>query len=256
MSAYIPKVVMITGCTGGFGTAFAQKFAQNGSRLILTSRSEKRLHDLQKTLKDPVVYPIISDIRETDEIKRALDTRPPEFDAIDLLINNAGLALGFSKAYEAKLEDWEDMININTKGLVACTRLVLPGMVERERGHIINIGSTAGNYPYPMGHVYCGTKAFVKQFSLALRADLTGTGVRVTNIEPGKAKTNFSVVRFKGNLEKAEEVYEGMEPLTAEDVAEAVFWAATLPLHVNVNRLELMPTNQSFGPFAIHRDPS
>jgi len=172
---------------------------------------------------------------------------------MDLLINNAGGALGLDKIFEAELEDLDMMIETNVKALTRITRLILPEMVKRKRGHIINIGSGAGNWPYPSGHVYCGTKAFVKQFSLAMRADLQGTNIRVTDVEPGMVETQFSLVRFKGDAEKANAVYANTDPLQAEDIAETVTWIATLPEHVNVNTIEVMPTKQSFSPLAVER---
>jgi 3-hydroxy acid dehydrogenase / malonic semialdehyde reductase len=169
-------------------------------------------------------------------------------------VNNAGLALGLNPAQEADLDDWDQMIDTNCKGLVYCSRAILPGMVARKRGHVINLGSVAGTYPYPGGNVYGGTKAFVHQFSLNLRSDLHGTGVRVTCVEPGMADTEFSLVRFSGDQAKADNVYTGMQPMTADDIAESIHWAATMPQHVNVNTLELMATAQSFAPFQVARD--
>jgi NADP-dependent 3-hydroxy acid dehydrogenase YdfG len=178
---------------------------------------------------------------------------PEAQQSVDLLINSAGLALGLEPAHRASLEDWDEMIDINIKGLVHTTRALLPGMVERNRGHIINIGSTAGSYPYPGGNVYGGTKAFVKQFSLNLRADLLGTAVRVTNLEPGMVETEFSLVRFHGDAPRARATYQGLTPLSAEDIADVAYFCATCPPHLNINRLELMPTAQAFGPLAVHR---
>ena len=256
MTAYLPRTVMITGATGGFGTAFARRFARAGCRLIVTSRCHDRLAVLTQELDNSPIHGIILDIRNRKAIETMIDDLPDDFAQIDLLINNAGLALGQEPAQETDLDDWEAMIDTNNKGLVICTRLVLPGMIERHQGHIINIGSIAGTFPYPGGHVYCASKAFVQQFSLALRADLLGTNVRVTTIEPGMVETNFSLVRFKGNAQKAAQVYAHTTPLTAEDVAETVFWASTLSPHVNINRIELMPTTQAFSPLAVHRVPS
>jgi 3-hydroxy acid dehydrogenase/malonic semialdehyde reductase len=170
-----------------------------------------------------------------------------------VLVNNAGLALGLEPAHRASLDDWETMIDTNCKGLVTCTRALLPGMVERGRGHVVNIGSVAASYPYPGGNVYGATKAFVQQFALNLRADLLGTGVRVTVVEPGMAETEFSLVRFQGDAARAKDVYAGIHPLSADDVADAVTWCVTRPPHVNVNRVEVMPTQQAFSPFAVHR---
>ena len=250
--SYLPKIVMITGATGGFGEAFARKFAAAGCKLILTSRKTDKLDALVATLKVPV-HKIIVDIRDRKAIEAAFAAIPSEFRAIDLLINNAGGALGLEPAQEAILDDWQNMIESNDLGLVVCTHCVLPDMVKRKTGHIINIGSVAGNYPYPGGSVYCAVKAFVKQFSLSLRGDLISTGVRVTNIEPGMVETPFSLNRFKGDADKATKVYENANALTADDVAESVFWAATLPPRVNINRIELMPTTQSTGPLVVHR---
>lgn len=252
MTAYQPKVVMITGSTGGFGAAFARKFADAGCKLILTSRKPEKLDALVKTLKVPV-HKIILDVRDRKAIEAAFAALPKDFREIDLLINNAGGAFGMGPAYEDNLADWQNMIEANDLGLVVCTRLALPGMVKRKQGHIINIGSVAGNYAYPGGAIYCSVKAFVKQFSLCLRADLIGTNVRVTNIEPGMVETDFSLNRFHGDAAKAAKVYEGANAMTADDVAEAVFWAATLPPRVNINRIELMPVTQGPGPLAVHR---
>lgn len=252
MSNYTPQTVMITGASGDFGHAFARRFSALGSRLVLCGRRRERLEELAGELGTEC-HIATFDVRDTNSCKAALSTLPAAFADIDLLINNAGLALGQEPAAEANLDDWLEMIDANCKGLVTLTRLLLPGMAQRRRGHIINIGSTAGSYPYPGGHVYCASKAFVKQFSLALRADLNKTGIRVTNIEPGMVETDFSLVRFKGDAEKAAAVYANAEPLKPEDVAEAVVWASTLPRHVNINRIELMPTTQAPGPLQVHR---
>lgn len=254
MPAHTPDVVVITGASGDFGSAFARRFAAIGSKLVLTGRRTDRLRALRDALKVPALL-LEFDVRDRTAVEQAFTGLPAEFAAVDLLINNAGLALGADPAPTSDLDDWEVMIDTNDKGLVYCTRLLLPGMIERGRGHIINLGSTAGSYPYPGGHVYCASKAFVKQFSLALRADLGGTNVRVTSVEPGMVETDFSLVRFKGDAAKASKVYAGTTPLTAEDVAEAVLWAATLPPHVNINRIEVMPTTQAPGPLAVHRQP-
>jgi 3-hydroxy acid dehydrogenase/malonic semialdehyde reductase len=252
MPNYLPKIVMITGSTGGFGEASARKFASAGCKLILTSRKAKKLDALAASL--PVaVHKIILDVRDRKAIEAAFAAIPPEFSDIDLLINNAGGAFGLEPAQEAQLDDWQNMIESNDLGLVVCTRCVLPGMVKRMGGHIVNIGSVAGNYIYPGGSVYCAAKAFVKQFSLVLRADLIGTGVRVTNIEPGLAATSFSLNRFKGDAARAAKVYEGANALSADDIAETVFWAATQPPRVNINRIEVMPTTQAPGVLQVHR---
>jgi len=252
MPSYLPKIVMITGSTGGFGEAFARRFASAGCKLILTSRKAKKLDELAASL--PVsIHKIILDVRDRKAIEAAFAAIPPEFSDIDLLINNAGGAFGLAPAQEAQLDDWQNMIESNDLGLVVCTHCVLPGMVKRKRGHIVNIGSVAGNYVYPGGSVYCAVKAFVKQFSNVLRADLLGAGVRVTNIEPGMVETPFSLNRFKGDAARAAKIYEGANALTADDIAETVFWAATQPPRVNINHLEVMPTTQAPGVLQVHR---
>jgi len=253
MTSYTPKIVVITGATGGFGEAFARKFAAAGCALILTGRRAEKLDALAAALKVPV-HTIIVDVSDRQAVKAAFANLPESFRAIDLLINNAGCALGQEPAYEASADDWQEMIEANNLGLVMVTHSILGGMVDRRHGHIINISSTAGSYPYPGGHVYCATKAFVKQFSLSLRSDLNSKGVRVTNIEPGMVETAFSLTRFKGDAAKAAAVYEGANPLTAEDIAETVFWAATQPPRVNINRIELMPTTQAPGPLVVYRE--
>jgi 3-hydroxy acid dehydrogenase/malonic semialdehyde reductase len=251
MPDYIPETVLITGATGDFGKAFAARFHAAGSKLILHGRNREKLDALCQQF--PSSHIVLFDITDKNAMKSALDALPDSHKNIDLLINNAGLALGLDKAQDADPDDWETMIDVDAKGLALMTRFVLKGMAERKKGHIINIGSTAGNYPYPGGNVYCAVKAFVKQFSLSIRADLAGTNVRVTNIEPGQVETQFSLVRFKGDRERAAKVYANTKSLTAGDVAESVFWAATLPPHVNINRIELMPTAQSFAGLSVER---
>jgi len=249
------QIALITGATSGFGAACARRFAAEGWRLILCGRRQERLDELRIELAATVpvqTFPL--DVRDEAAVNAAVAALPAEFAEIDLLVNNAGLALGLEPAQRCDMQDWQDMIDTNIKGLLYCTQAILPGMVERNRGHIVNIGSVAGNYPYPGGNVYGGTKAFVKQFSLNLRADLLGAKVRVTNVEPGMAETEFSLVRFKGDDHKADRVYEGVQPLRPEDVADVVYWAATRPAHVNINRVEVMPVCQAFSPFAIHRE--
>jgi 3-hydroxy acid dehydrogenase / malonic semialdehyde reductase len=248
-----PGTVFVTGASSGFGAATARRFAAAGARVVATARRAERLKDLAAEL-GPLVLPITLDVRDRVAVTDVVDGLPPEFAEVDVLVNNAGLALGLNPAQDADLDDWEQMIDTNCKGLAYCTRAILPGMVARRRGHVINLGSVAGTYPYPGGNAYGGTKAFVHQFSLNLRSDLHGTGVRVTCIEPGLADTEFSAVRFSGDQAKADAVYRGMQPLTAGDIAESVYWAATLPPHVNVNTIELMPVAQSFGPFQVARD--
>jgi 3-hydroxy acid dehydrogenase / malonic semialdehyde reductase len=245
-------VVFITGASSGIGAAVARRFAGDGARLVLAARRLDRLTALAAELGVPAL-PLALDVRDRDAVERAVASLPAEFAEITVLVNDAGGALGLEGAPEAKLDDWEWMIDVNCKGLCYVTRAILPGMVARDRGHVINLGSVAGTYPYPGGNVYGATKAFVEQFSLNLRADLAGKRVRVTNVEPGMVETEFSVVRFKGDEARARAVYQGFQPLRAEDVAEAVHWAATVPDHVNVNRIELMSVMQSFAGFSVKR---
>lgn len=246
--------VFVTGASAGFGAAIARRFAREGWRVIATARREDRLAELKRELGE-AVHTAVLDVRDPDAITTMLAALPPRFAEIDVLVNNAGLAKGLGPAQDADLDDWDTMIDTNVTGLVHVTRAVLPGMVQRGRGHVINIGSTAASYPYPGGNVYGATKAFVHQFSLNLRADLPGTGVRVTCVEPGLVGgTEFSVVRFDGDQRKANQVYAGVDPLTADDVAESVYWATSQPAHVNINLIELMPVAQSSGPLAIHRE--
>jgi 3-hydroxy acid dehydrogenase/malonic semialdehyde reductase len=245
--------VFVTGASSGFGAAVARRFAADGARVVAVARRTERLSDLVSEF-GPQIYPVDLDVRDRARVADHVARLPEEFQAIDLLVNNAGLALGLNPAQDADLDDWDQMIDTNCKGLVYCTRAILPGMVARGRGHVINLGSVAGTYPYPGGNVYGGTKAFVHQFSLNLRSDLHGTGVRVTCVEPGMADTEFSLVRFSGDKAKADNVYAGMRPMTADDIAESIHWAATMPQHVNVNTIELMATAQSFAPFQVARD--
>ncbi len=245
------KVALITGASSGFGRATARLLAQNGWQLIIVARRMDRLQALQEELGNQVIACIELDVRDQSAVQAQLT---PYNGQVNLVVNNAGLAVGLDPAWAANMDDWERMVDTNIKGLNYVTRALLSGMVEKKQGHVINIGSIAGSYPYPGGNAYGATKAYVEQFSLNLRADLHGTGVRVTNIEPGLAETEFSNVRFKGDDDRADALYEGLEPLTPEDVAEAIRWAAELPAHVNINRIELMPTCQSFGPLPIHRE--
>ena len=248
------RTILITGASSGFGAATARIFAEKGNRLVLAARRQEPLLALQQELADRVqVLPLVLDVRERAAVEAALAGLPAEFSEIDLLINNAGLALGLEPAQQASLDDWDTMIDTNIKGLTYLTRCLLPGMVARNRGHIINIGSTAGAWPYAGGNVYGGTKAFVEQFSRNLRTDLLGTMVRVTCIAPGMAETEFSQVRFKGDQQKAGKVYQGCQPLTAEDVAGIIKWVSDQPAHVNVNHLEVMSIHQAWGPLAVHR---
>ncbi len=246
-------IVLVTGATAGFGAAIARLYAREGARIIAVGRREERLRALAEELGADRIHPLALDLRDTAAIAAAVAALPADWAEIDLLVNNAGLARGIAPAQEAEMADWEAMIDTNTKGLVAMTRAVLPGMVARNRGHVVNIGSTAGEWPYPGGNVYGATKAFVRQFSLNLRADLFGTRVRVTDIEPGLVGgTEFSNVRF-GDDSKAAAVYEGADALTPEDIADAVHWVASRPARVNVNTLQVMPVCQSFGPLRVHR---
>lgn len=246
-------IVLITGASAGFGAEMARTFVSNGHRVILAARRTDRIADLAAELGDAAL-PVTLDVTSRPSIEAALAGLPADWKQIDVLINNAGLALNTVPAHEVPLEDWETMIATNCKGLVTMTRLVLPDMVARGSGLVINIGSTAGHYPYPGGNVYGATKAFVEQFTLNLRADLVGTGVRTTNLAPGlSGGTEFSNVRFKGDDSAAAKVYEGTTPLSAKDIADTAYWIATLPPHVNVNSIELMPTCQGFSPFTIKR---
>ena len=247
-------IVLITGATAGFGAEMARRFVAGGHKVIATGRRKDRL-DTLKTELGTALLTIELDVTDKKSIERALAALPADWREIDVLINNAGLALGVEPAQQASLEDWDTMIETNCKGLVTMTRMLLPAMVERGSGMIINLGSVAGEYPYPGGNVYGATKAFVDQFTTNLRADLVGTGVRATNIAPGLCGgTEFSNVRMKGNDAAAAKVYEGTVPLTAADIAEAAFWIASLPAHVNINYIEMMPTCQGFSPFTIKRN--
>jgi len=253
MTSTQPGIVFVTGASSGFGAAVTRRFAAAGARVVVAARRADRLKDLAAEL-GPRLLPVTLDVRDRTAVNDTVAALPPDFAAVDVLVNNAGLALGLGPAQEADLDEWDQMIDTNCKGLVYCTRAILPGMVARRRGHVINLGSVAGTYPYPGGNVYGGTKAFVHQFSLDLRSDVHGTGVRVTCVEPGMADTEFSTVRFSGDQSKADAVYAGMQPMTADDIAESIYWAATMPQHVNVNVIELMATAQSFAPFQVARD--
>ena len=246
-------IVMITGASAGFGAAMARKFVQTGHKVIAAARRTERLDALAKELGNNLL-PVALDVTSKSSIDQALASLPAEWQDIDVLVNNAGLALGLEPAHEAHLSDWDTMIATNCTGLVTITRALLPRMVARGAGLVINLGSVAGAYPYPGGNVYGATKAFVDQFTLNLRADLVGTGVRATNIAPGMSGgTEFSNVRFKGDDAAAAKVYQGAMALTPEDVAEAAWWVANLPAHVNINGIEMMPTCQGFSPFTIKR---
>jgi 3-hydroxy acid dehydrogenase/malonic semialdehyde reductase len=250
------QTVFVTGASAGFGAAITRRFVAEGARVIASARSADKLAALASELGEAVL-PVPMDVGDSGAVTSAVAALPGDWGQVDVLVNNAGLAKGLEPAQKADLADWDEMISTNVRGLVHVTRALLPGMVERGRGHVINMGSIAGTYPYPGGNVYGATKAFVHQFSLNLRSDLHGTGVRVTNIEPGMVGgTDFSKVRFDGDQSKADAVYRGTTPLTAEDVAESVYWASAQPPHVNINVIELMPVVQSFSPLQIFRKDS
>lgn len=248
------KTALVTGATSGFGLAICRTLIKAGYKVIGTGRRTERLQALCTELGDHFL-PLAFDVSDREQTEQALNNRPEEWRGVDLLVNNAGLALGLEPAHQANLDDWYQMIDTNIKGLVTVTRLILPGMVERNSGHIINIGSIAGTYAYPGGNVYGGTKAFVEQFSLNLRADLAGTAIRVTNVEPGLCGgTEFSNVRFKGDNEKAAKVYEKVHFIKPEDIAEMVLWLNQQPAYVNVNRIEVMSVAQSFSALTVTRN--
>jgi serine 3-dehydrogenase len=246
------KIALITGATAGFGNSSVKQFIDNGWKVIATGRREDRLLALQERYGD-ALHPLTFDVQNSTQINEAIDSLPSNFKDIDLLINNAGLALGTAAAQECDLEQWNTMVDTNIRGLMSLTHKVLPTLIK-QRGAVINISSVAASYPYPGGNVYGGTKAFVVQFSLGLRSDLHGTGVRVTCVEPGMSETEFTLVRTKGDQSASDKLYEGANPMTGEDIAETLYWVATLPPHMNVNRVELMPVNQSFSPFQVHRN--
>ncbi|WP_311028679.1 SDR family oxidoreductase [Mesorhizobium koreense] len=249
-----PACIFVTGASAGFGTAIARQFVASGARVIGTARRLDRLTRLADELGRDRFLPLELDVRDRNAAERLVAKLPAEFSEVDCLINNAGLALGLRPAHQADLNDWDAMLDTNCRGLVYTTRALLPGMVGRKRGHIVNLGSVAGTYPYPGGNVYGATKAFVHQFSLNLRSDLHSTGVRVSVIEPGMCGgTEFSEVRFGGDKNKAASVYAGMTPLSPDDIASSVLWVTAQPAHVNVNTIELMPVSQSFAAFAVHR---
>ncbi|HYZ31271.1 MAG TPA: SDR family oxidoreductase [Crenalkalicoccus sp.] len=248
-------IVLVTGATAGFGLSIARRFAADGARIIAVGRRRDRLEQLAAELGPERCLPLPLDVADRAAMTAAIAALPPDFAAVDLLVNNAGLARGLEPAQQADLDDWDAMVDVNVKGLMYVTRAVLPGMVARNAGHIVNIGSTAGEWPYPGGNVYGATKAFVRQFSYNLRADLFGTRVRVTDIEPGLVGgTEFSNVRFRGDDAKAAGVYAGTEPLTPEDIADAVHWVATRPPRVNVNLVQVMPVVQSFAGLRVHKE--
>ena len=247
------KTILVTGATAGFGDATARRFAQAGWKVIVTGRRADRLERLVEELGPDRVHAAVFDMRDEAAMDAALAALPEAFRGVDVLVNNAGLALGTKPAVESSLDDWRQMIDTNITGLVTITHKLLPVLIER-RGGIINISSVAATYPYTGGNTYGGTKAFVRQFSLGLRSDLHGKGVRVTSIEPGMVETEFTLVRTHGNQAASDAVYKGANPMTADDIAETLYWVATLPPHVNVNRLEIMPVSQSFAGFQVHRE--
>lgn len=248
-------LVLITGASSGIGTACAKFFAQAGARLILAARRHERLAALSIELQQQfsVKTQLMSlDVQQPDAVATAIASLPADWQAIDVLINNAGLSRGLDKQYEAPRQDWEEMIDTNVKGLLYVTRAVVPGMVARGRGHVVNVGSIAGRQTYPGGSVYCATKAAVKSLSEGLKIDLLGTPIRVTNIEPGLVETEFSDVRFRGDRDRAKSVYDGLTALTPDDIADTIFFVVTRPAHVNISEILLMPTDQSSA-MLVHR---
>jgi serine 3-dehydrogenase len=242
------QIVLITGASSGIGEACARAFAQAGAKLILVARRQERLEQLAEQLSQEHGCPlhlIPLDVCDRVAVQSALDNLSTSWSAVDILINNAGLSRGLDKVHEASIQDWEEMIDTNIKGLLYVTRALLPGMVSRSRGHVINLGSLAGHQTYPGGSVYCATKAAVKSISEGLKQDLLGTPIRVTSVDPGMVETDFSNVRFHGDTERAKKVYQGVTPLTPDDVADVIFFCATRSPHVNINEVILMPTDQA-----------
>ena len=246
------RTAFITGATSGFGAAAARRFVAGGWRVVATGRRADRLQALVDELGAEHVHAANFDVRDEAAMRAAIAALPADFADIDLLVNNAGLALGTLAAQQASLDDWRTMISTNIESLVVLTQALLPALIAR-KGGVINISSIAGSYPYPGGNVYGGTKAFVTQFSLGLRSDLHGTGVRVTSIEPGMAETEFTLVRTHGDQSASDKLYAGASPMTAEDIAEQIWYVANLPAHLNINRLEIMPVTQSFAGFQVFR---
>jgi serine 3-dehydrogenase len=249
----MPSTILITGATSGFGRAAVERFHSAGWRVIATGRRAERLDALADALGRERIHTAAFDMRDEAAMRAAIDTLPEGFRDVDVLANNAGLALGTAPAQRADLAQWKQMIDTNVTALTTLTHLLLPTLIAR-RGAILNISSIAATYPYAGGNVYGGTKAFVSQFSLGLRSDLHGTGVRVTSIEPGMAETEFTLVRTRGDQAASDTLYQGAEPITPEDIAETMFWIANLPPHLNVNRIEVMPVRQSFAGFQVARD--
>ena len=249
------KTVLITGATSGIGIACARKFAANGDRLILTGRNVDALAEIRNELteKGAEVMTLTFDVRDREAAKKCLDSLPREWQVIDVLVNNAGLALGLEPEYKGSFEDWETMIDTNIKGLLTMTRLVVPGMVERNSGHVINIGSVAGDAAYAGRHVYCTTKAAVKTITDGLRIDVADTAVRVTNLKPGLVETNFSNVRFHGDTGRAANVYKGIQPLTGDDIADVAVYAANAPAHVQIAEVLILATHQASGSVIVRK---
>ncbi|KAF3884967.1 MULTISPECIES: SDR family oxidoreductase [Nostocales] len=242
------QIVLITGASSGIGAACAKLFAAAGAKLILAARRFDRLQQLVEELNknfSTEIYSLQLDVREIAAVESAISQLPPPWSDIDILINNAGLSRGLDKFHEASIQDWEEMIDTNIKGLLYLTRFVVPGMVSRDRGHVVNIGSIAGHQTYPNGNVYCGTKAAVKAITEGLKQDLLGTSIRVTSVDPGMVETEFSEVRFHGDAERAKKVYQGVTPLTPDDVADVILFCVTRPAHVNINEVILMPVDQA-----------
>jgi 3-hydroxy acid dehydrogenase/malonic semialdehyde reductase len=248
----MPPTAFVTGATSGFGEAITRRFVTEGWNVVAAGRRRERLDALCIDL-GRAVHPLVLDVRDRDAVLAAAADLPPEFAPVKVLVANAGLALGLGPADRADLDDWETMVDTNIKGVMYTVRALLPQMVAAGGGHVVTIGSVAGSYPYPGGNVYGATKAFVAQLALNLRADLVGKGIRVTDIEPGLAETEFSVVRFKGDAAAAARVYEGTQPILPDDIAESVWWAVTRPAHININRIEIMASCQAFGPFQVVR---
>ena len=246
------KIVLITGATSGIGLACARKFAANGDKLILTGRNEQRLAEIKKEL-DTEVITLAFDVRNCEEAEKQISSLPADWQNIDVLVNNAGLALGLEPEYEGDLDDWGTMIDTNIKGLLIMTRLVVPGMVKRNHGHIINVGSVAGDAAYAGGNVYCATKAAVKALSDGLRIDVADTAIRVTNLKPGLVETNFSNVRFRGDNERAANVYKGIKPLTGDDIADVAVYAANAPAHVQIAEVLILATHQASGSVIVRK---
>ena len=249
------KTVLITGATSGIGLGCAKKFAENGDKMILTGRNEHRLAEIRKSLteKGTDVLTLAFDVRDREKAKQYINNLPAEWQKIDVLVNNAGLALGLEPEYEGNLDDWETMIDTNIKGLLTMTRLIVPGMVERGQGHIINIGSVAGDAAYAGGNVYCATKAAVKALSDGLRIDVADTAIRVTNLKPGLVETNFSNIRFNGDEERAAKVYTGIKPLTGDDIADVAVYAANAPAHVQIAEVLILATHQASGSVIVRK---